>query len=87
MVRNEPQNESEAEGESPATRDAPRAPGWIATLQRNPAFTALFAICISAGALAGFFYLPDDFSLVRRLLGGAVGGGGIAFLMTATKML
>jgi hypothetical protein len=61
--------------------------GWLAMLQRNRAFTALFAICIVGGALAGAAYLPEDFSLVRRLLGGAVSGGGIAFLMTATKML
>jgi hypothetical protein len=61
--------------------------GWLATLDRNRAFTALFAVCIVGGALAGAAYLPEDFSLLRRLLGGAVSGGGIAFLMTATKML
>jgi len=63
------------------------ASGWLAAMNRNRAFTALFAVCILAGAVAGVRYLPDDFSLLRRLLGGAIGGGGIAFLMTATKML
>lgn len=80
-------NEPGKEGEGPATGDAPSAPGWIVALQRNPVFTALFAICIVVGAIAGFLYLPEDFSSSRRILGGAVSGGGIAFLMTATKML
>jgi hypothetical protein len=56
-------------------------------LNRNRAFTALFAVCIVGGAVAGVHYLPEDYSLLRRLLGGALSGGGIAFLMTATKML
>jgi len=70
-----------------AVGDSPEASGWLATMNRNRAFTALFAVCIVAGTVAGVCYLPDDFSLLRRLLGGAIGGGGIAFLMTATKML
>lgn len=67
--------------------DPHEASDWLSTLRRNPGFTALFAVCIVGGALAGAAYLPDDFSLLRRLLGGAVSGGGVAFLMTATKML
>ena len=63
------------------------AAGPLAILRRNRAFSALFAICIVAGSVCGVVYLPDDFSLLRKLVGGALGGGGIAFLMTATKMI
>jgi hypothetical protein len=56
-------------------------------VRRNPGFAALFALCIVAGTAAGVLYLPEDFGLTRRLLGGAIGGGGVAFLMSATKML
>jgi cyanate permease len=75
------------DGESTAAGDTPAGPGWLAALQRNRAFTALFAICIVAGAVAGVLYLPEEFSWIRRLLGGAIGGGGVAFLMTATKLM
>jgi len=73
-------DETTSEHERPAA-------DWLATLRRNRAFTALFAVCIVAGAVAGVLYLPEDYSLIRRLFGGAISGGGIAFLMTATKLL
>ena len=70
-----------------AAGDASAAPGWLDALKRNRALTALFAFCILAGACVGFLYLPEDYSSIRRLLGGAISGGGIAFLMTATKLM
>jgi hypothetical protein len=80
-------DEPSGEGESPAAGDAPVTPGWLGVLQRNRAFTALFVVCIVGGAFAGVAYLPEDLSWIRRLLGGAISGGGFAFLMTATKMM
>ena len=80
-------NETRGDGEpSAAGGTSVRAVGRVA-LQRNRAFTALFAICIVAGAVAGVLYLPEEFSWIRRLLGGAISGGGVAFLMTATKLM
>jgi hypothetical protein len=69
------------------TESSTRPVGPIAILRRNRAFTALFVICIVGGSVCGVVYLSDDYSLLRRLFGGALGGGGIAFLMTATKMI
>jgi hypothetical protein len=80
-------NETRGEGEPPAAGDASATPSWLVAFQRNRAFTALFAICIVAGAVAGVLFLPEDFSWIRRLLGGAISGGGVAFLMTAPKMI
>ena len=79
--------ENRGEAEPPAAGDASATPSWLDAFQRNRAFTTLFAICIVAGAVAGVLYLPEDFSWIRRLLGGAIGGAGVAFLMTATKMM
>jgi|GEM_PF-1688327 len=73
--------------EPPAANHAAATPGWWGVLRRNRAFTALFAVCIVAGAFAGVLYLPEEFSSIRKLLGGAIAGGGVAFLMTATKLL
>jgi hypothetical protein len=35
----------------------------------------------------GALYLTQDWSLARRLAAGAVGGAGVGFLCTATKMI
>lgn len=42
--------------------------------------------CILGGALAGGLLLGDDWSILRRLAGGAVAGAGVGLLVTATKM-
>ena len=73
-------SEARDDGESTAA-------GWLAALRRNRTFAALFVICIVAGAVAGVLYLPAEFSWIRRLLGGAISGGGVAFLITATKLM
>jgi hypothetical protein len=49
--------------------------------------TALFVAAAIAGALLGAFQLPDDISLVRRVVGGAISGAGVLFLTTATRLL
>lgn len=56
-------------------------------LRRHWLMTLLFGTSIVAGALIGFFQIPEEISAMRRLLGGAICGGGVAFLMTATKMI
>jgi hypothetical protein len=71
--------------------EARSSSGFIATnfdrLRRHWLMSALFAASIVAGALVGYFQIPEEISALRRVLGGAIGGGGIAFLMTATKMI
>jgi hypothetical protein len=48
---------------------------------------ALIAACTLAGAVAGAVYLPDDWSLARRIAAGAVAGAGSALLVTATRLI
>jgi hypothetical protein len=59
----------------------------LARLNRHRGMTALFLASAVAGALLGAFQLPEDIALVRRVIGGAISGAGVLFLMTATKML
>jgi hypothetical protein len=56
-------------------------------LNRHRVLTALFLVSTIAGALVGAFQLPDDIALIRRVLGGAISGAGVVFLMTATRMM
>jgi hypothetical protein len=59
----------------------------LATLRAHPVISAVFAVCTIAGAFAGPLLLPDGLSDVRRVLGGAVAGFGLALVVTATKIL
>jgi hypothetical protein len=58
--------------------------GFVAT---HPWITALFAACALAGAVAGVLYLPEDWSLARRLAAGALAGTGSALLVTAPRLI
>lgn len=52
----------------------------------HPVLWALVAACVVAGAAAGSVWLPEDWSLLRRVLAGGVGGGGAGFLIVATRL-
>jgi len=67
--------------------DFPTSTSLVDRMRRHWLITALFIVGTIAGALLGAFQLPDDIALVRRVVGGAISGAGIAFLITATKML
>jgi len=68
---------------------SPEAPdtSLLGRIQRHRLMTALFVVSTLAGAVMAALLLPEDIALVRRILGGAISGAGVAFLMTATKML
>lgn len=59
----------------------------IRRLNRHRVMVGLFLAGAVVGAFVGIVQLPDDISLARRVIGGAISGAGIIFLMTATKML
>ncbi len=47
----------------------------VETLRRHPLHASLLAACIVAGALIGAYFLPEELSTLRRILGGALLGG------------
>lgn len=68
--------------------EEPRASRGVAEAVRaHPVVTAVMAVCILGGALLGPELLTAEWSLLRRVLGGALAGGGVGLLLTATKML
>lgn len=62
------------------------AGGWRGRLRRHPVITGVFVGGTIAGMLLGPFFLNPEWSLLRRVLAGAVAGAGIGLLMTATKL-
>jgi hypothetical protein len=68
----------------PGTASRPR---WIDGLIAHPVIVGVFVACIVLGAVLGATYLTDDWSLARRLAGGAVSGAGVALCVTATRIV
>lgn len=56
-------------------------------IQRHPIIAGVLLVGVIAGGLLGFLFLDPGWSSARRIAAGGVAGGGIGFLMTATKML
>ncbi len=69
----------------PAPREPSSAVLRFAT--EHPVLTGIFAVCIFGGAILGAVFLPEDWSMARRLAGGAVAGAGVALLTTAPKII
>ncbi len=73
------------------TEPPEHAHGAVETLRRMAKEHPLIAIMLlglsAAGALAGFVWLPPDWSVLRRLAAGAVAGVGIALLLMATRIM
>jgi hypothetical protein len=59
---------------------------WWAPVRRHPVITSVLVGAALLGAIVGLAVLDTDWSLARRAAAGAVAGGGIGFLMTATKL-
>ena len=64
-----------------------RPPLWRQLISEHPLIASFMLACTLGGAVLGFFVLSDDLSVIRRLVGGAVGGGGVGFMLTATRMM
>jgi NADH:ubiquinone oxidoreductase subunit F (NADH-binding) len=64
-----------------------RRSAWLAVLARYPVLSGVLIGSTLLGALAGYVFLSGDWSVGRRILGGAVGGAGVGFLITATRLV
>ena len=61
--------------------------GRLGFLSDHPIIFAVFATCTSIGVVMGVFLLTEDWSLARRIAGGAVGGAGVALIITAPRII
>jgi len=71
----------------PRDENAQRTNAALEFVREHPLVTAIFAICIFGGAVAGAVLLTQDWSIARRLAAGAVSGAGVALLVTAPRLI
>ena len=68
--------------------EPPRRPSWLAAIARHPVVSAVMIVCTLAGACVGYaFLISAAGSPLEAIVGGAVGGAGVRFLITATRLL
>jgi hypothetical protein len=74
--------------EADPTREVERsAGGWRGLLQRHPVITGVLVGCTLTGIAVGVLVLPPEWALLRRALGGAIGGAGVGLLITAPRII
>jgi hypothetical protein len=54
---------------------------------QHPIISAVMLSCTILGVVLGYLLLGEEWSIARRLLGGAVGGAGVGLLLTAPRMI
>ena len=79
-----------ADGNPHAGSDSPQTrsePGLAGIVRESPVSSAALALSIIAGAVLGFVLLGEDLSTARRILGGAVAGGGCWLLVMMGRVI
>jgi len=73
---------------TPGREPTPR-PGSLLRggIREHPWITVVMVGGVLIGAAAGYVYLTEEWSALRRLAAGAVGGFWVSFLLTATRMM
>jgi hypothetical protein len=56
-------------------------------VREHPGIASVMLVCTLGGAALGFALLGAEWSVVRRIAGGAVAGAGIGLVITATRMI
>lgn len=59
----------------------------IDLVRSYPLITVTILGCTVIGIVVGLFYLPDDWTLARKLAGGALGGAGCGLIVTAPRIV
>ena len=57
-----------------------------AFVRRHPVISTTLVVTTAFGAVLGAWLLTGEWSLARRIAGGAVAGAGIGLLITASKL-
>ena len=56
-------------------------------LRAHPGLCLVFALCMCVGVGLSVWLLGEDWSLVRRVSGGLLGGAGVALVITAPRII
>jgi hypothetical protein len=68
---------------SPASSES----SLLQSVRRHPIITTLWVVCTVAGVLWGVFWLDPQWSLLQRVVAGAVAGSGCALMIAAPRMV
>lgn len=61
--------------------------GLIAILRSYPVISATIVASTVLGVVIGLYVLPDDWTLARKIAGGALGGAGCGLIITAPRIV
>ncbi len=54
---------------------------------RHPVMVIVLLAFTVLGAAAGYYLLTEDWSVLRRIIAGAIGGLGAGFILTVSRMI
>jgi len=83
----EPADERVPESAEAVASGAPSDPGLLDFARESPLATAALALSIVAGAIIGYAFIGEELSLTRRILGGALAGGGSWLLVMFGRVI
>jgi hypothetical protein len=58
----------------------------LASMKAHPVITGLCISCTVGGVLLAPWFTPDDWSLGRQIVGGAIAGLGCGLIIVATRI-
>ncbi len=67
-------------------RSAERS-GIAQVLRDHPVITGVVVGCTLLGGVLGIYLLTGEWSVARRVAGGAVAGAGVGLIITATRII
>ena len=67
--------------------DESESDGLVAAAKQHPIATGTLVASVIIGAVLGYVYLGEDFGTTRRILGGALAGGGSWLLVMVGRII
>ena len=64
-----------------------RRRGFIGVVIAHPIISATILACTLVGIVVGLVLLPEDWTLARKIAGGALGGAGCGLIVTAPRIV
>jgi len=74
-------------GASEGTRAEHATGPRVGFIAEHPVITSVLVVCTLVGIALGYFMLGEEWSVARRLVGGAFGGAGVGLLVTTVRMI
>ena len=59
----------------------------IGVLRDYPLITATIVVCTLIGVVLGLVFLPEEWTVLRKVAGGALGGAGCGLIVTAPRIV